>query len=347
MSDDHLHPHHDDTAELPDADATEADAVAADPDGPTLAEPFSFAPVGSEPTRAGFVAIVGKPNVGKSTLLNTLLGVKVAPISSKPQTTRRGVRGIYSADHRQLVFVDTPGFHRGVDALDKAMAQEVREAVVDVELILWVVDLRRPPGDEDKGVARFLQGLGPDVRVWLVGNKIDVAKYPDEALALYRDLYPKREREVVLSALADPKAVYALREDLLALLPESPWYFPGDASSDQTREQWAGEIVREAAMVHLRQELPYAVAVQTIEWRDPRPGKDEPLVIVAEIWVEKVGHRPIVLGKGGKMIREIGKTARKQLEIFLNTKVYLELDVVVRRDWRDDREALRELGFPV
>ncbi len=328
MSDDHLHP--DPIPMLPTAD-----------------EPFSFAPAGSEPTRAGFVAIVGKPNVGKSTLLNTLLGVKVAPISSKPQTTRRGVRGVYSSEHRQIVFVDTPGLHRGGDALDRAMTQEVREAVVDVETILWVVDLRRPPGDEDKDVARFLNGLGPDVRVWIVGNKVDVAKYPDEALSLYRDLYPKREREVVLSALEDPKAVYALREDLLALLPLNPWFFPGDASSDQTREQWASEIVREAAMVHLRQELPYAVAVQATEWRDPRPGKDEPLVIIAEIWVEKMGHRPIVLGKGGKMIREIGKTARKQLEVFLNTKVYLELEVVVRRDWREDREALRELGFQV
>lgn len=318
---------------------------------PVTPDAFGFAPAGDTPTRAGFVAIVGKPNVGKSTLLNTLLGVKVAPITSKPQTTRRGVRGIYTdaEGRRQLVFVDTPGLHRGPgDALAQAMNQEVREAVVDVETILWVVDLRRPPGDEDRDVARFLHGLGPDVRVWIVGNKVDVAKYPDEALALYRDLYPQREREVVLSALADPQAVYALREDLLALLPENPWFFPGDAASDQTREQWAGEIVREAAMVHLRQELPYAVAVRTTEWRDPRPDHvEEPIFIAAEIWVEKVGHRPIVLGKGGKMIREIGKTARKQLEVFLNHQVYLELDVVVRREWRDDREALRELGFPV
>ncbi len=328
------------TTEAPDDAATASLAV---PEG----EPFSFAPAGGEPTRSGFVAIVGKPNVGKSTLLNTLLGVKVAPISSKPQTTRRGVRGVHTFENRQVVFVDTPGLHRGGDALDQAMTREVREAVVDVETILWVVDLRRPPGDEDRDVARFLQGLGPDARVWLIGNKLDAAKYPDEALRLYGDLYPKAERVIALSALEDPEAVYALRQDLLDLLPESPWFFPGDASSDQTREQWASEIVREAAMVHLRQELPYAVAVQTVEWREPRPGKDEPLVISAEIWVEKLGHRPIVLGKGGKMIREIGKTARKQLEVFLNVQVYLELEVVVRRDWREDREALRELGFPV
>jgi len=305
-----------------------------------------LAPDGTGPTHAGFVAIVGKPNVGKSTLINTLLGVKVAPISSKPQTTRRGVRGVYSIDRRQLVFVDTPGLHRGVTALDKAMAREIREAIIDVETVLWVVDLRRPPGDEDRDVARLLHGLDPNTRVWLVGNKVDAAKYPNEALRLYQDLFSKVERVLSLSALNDPKAVYALRDDLLALLPENPWFFSGDAASDQTREQWASEIIREAAMVHLRQELPYAVAVQVTNWRTPRAGEDAPLLIAAEIWVEKIGHRPIVLGRGGKMIREIGKTARKQLEIFLNSHVYLELDVVVRRDWRDDREALRELGFP-
>jgi GTPase len=335
MSTDHLQ----DDPPAPASGSGPAHPVAAPTDA-------GLAPAGVGPTRAGFVAIIGKPNVGKSTLLNTLLGVKVAPISSKPQTTRRGVRGIYSMDQRQLVFVDTPGFHRGATALDRAMAQEIRESVIDVETVLWVVDLRRPPGDEDRDVARLLRGLDPSTRVWLVGNKLDAAKYPDEALSLYRDLFPGAERVLALSALNDPEAVYALRDDLMALLPEGPWFFAGDAASDQTREQWAAEIVREAAMVHLRQELPYAVAVHVTTWREPRSGRDEPLLIAAEIWVEKVAHRPIVLGKGGKMIREIGKTARKQLEIFLDTRIYLELDVVVRRDWRDDRDALRELGFP-
>lgn len=305
-----------------------------------------LAPAAEGPTHAGFVAIVGKPNVGKSTLLNTLLGVKVAPISSKPQTTRRGVRGVYSVDRRQLVFVDTPGLHKGATALDRLMAAEIREAVIDVETLLWVVDLRRPPSDEDRDVARLIDGLGPDTKVWLVGNKVDAAKYPDEALALYREMVPSIERVVTLSALNDPEAVYALREDLLMLLPESPWFFAGDAASDQTREQWAAEIVRESAMVHLRQELPYAVAVQVTEWREPKEGALAPIFIGAEIWVEKSVHRAMVLGRGGKMIREIGKTARKQLEIFLNHPLYLELDVVVRNDWRNDREALRELGFP-
>ena len=297
--------------------------------------------------RSGFVAILGKPNVGKSTLLNTILGVKVAPISPKPQTTRRGVRGIWTdvPERRQLVFVDTPGLHKGRTALDSFMKREIRGAVADVEVILWVVDLRRPPGDEDREVARLLSGIDPTTPVFLIGNKLDVAKYPDEAMDLYGDLGPEIARRYMLSALDDPAAVYELREDLLAMLPESPFFFPEDVRSDQTREQWAGELIRESAMTHLRQELPYTVAVRVTDWFDAEPEQGQPIVIQAEIWVEKPQHRPIVIGHGGRMIREIGRTARKQLETFLDQKIFLDLEVVVRRDWRMNPEALRELGY--
>ena len=296
-------------------------------------------------TRSGFVAILGKPNVGKSTLLNTLLGVKVAPITAKPQTTRRGVRGIYTDEGRQLVFVDTPGFSRAKDALGEYMNREVRSAVVDVDLILWVVDLRRPPGDEDKEVARLMRGLDPNTRIYLVGKKLDVAKYPDEALRLYGELVPSISRRYSISALADPEAVYRLRSELLSELEPGPFFFPDNIRSDQSRETWAGEIVRESAMTHLHQELPYTVAVQVTEWRDPEEGSDDLIYILAEIWVERSNHRMIVLGKGGSMIREIGRTARKQLEIFLGRGVYLELEVSVHKQWREDPESLRELGY--
>jgi GTP-binding protein Era len=299
------------------------------------------------PMRSGFVAILGKPNVGKSTLLNTLLGVKVAPITSKPQTTRRGVRGIWTdvPARRQLVFVDTPGLHRGRTALDDFMTREIRGAVADVEMVLWVVDLRRPPGDEDREVARLLGGIDPATPVFLIGNKLDVAKYPEEAMDLYADLAPQATRRYLLSAQNDPKAVYDLRDDLLDLLPEAPFYFPETLRSDQSREQWAAELIRESAMTHLYQELPYTVAVKVDDWIDADPQRDAPLIIQAEIWVEKPQHRPIAIGHGGRMIREIGRTARKQLEIFLDQKVFLDLEVVVRRDWRMDPEALRELGY--
>ncbi|MGL4610624.1 MAG: GTPase Era [Trueperaceae bacterium] len=295
------------------------------------------------PTYAGFVTIIGKPNVGKSTLLNTMLGIKVAPISPKPQTTRKGVRGIYTYEDKQLVFVDTPGLHRPKDALGDYMNREIRNAISDVEAIVWVVDLRRPPSDEDKDVARLLDGLEPGTPVYLIGNKTDVAKYPDEAINLYKDLYPKLERVYSLSALNDPEAVYALREDLFKLLPESPFFFPENIRSDQSREQWAAELIRESVMIMLREELPYTVAVQVSEWREPT--KKDPLLIAADIWVEKANHRMIVLGKGGKMIKEIGQYARKQLEVFLQQKLFLELHVEVHSNWRQDTEALRELGY--
>jgi len=308
-------------------------------------EPDEDVPV--TPMRSGFVAILGKPNVGKSTLLNTVLGVKVAPISPKPQTTRRGVRGIWTdvPARRQLVFVDTPGLHKGRTALDTFMSREIRGAVADVEVVLWVVDLRRPPGDEDRDVARLLRGIDPATPVFLIGNKLDVAKYPEEAMELYAELGANITRRYMLSAQNDPKAVYELRDDLLDLLPESPYYFPENLRSDQSREQWAGELIRESAMTHLYQELPYTVAVKVDEWIDADEEAEQPLIIQAEIWVEKPQHRPIVIGHGGRMIREIGRTARKQLEIFLDQKIFLDLEVVVRRDWRMDTEALRELGY--
>lgn len=298
----------------------------------------------TQPTRSGFIAIVGKPNVGKSTLLNTLLGVKVAPITPKPQTTRRGVRGIYTQDNRQLVFVDTPGLHRAQDALGDYMNREVKTAAASVDAVLWVVDLRRPPSDEDKEVARLLGNLDPETPIYLIGNKVDAAKYPDEALARYRELCPQAARVYALSALNNPPAVYALRDDLLALLDEGPFFYPADIRSDQSREQWAAELIRESAMMQLRQELPYSVAVRVLEWRDPA-AEGAPIYIRAELWVERSNHRMIVLGKGGSMIKEIGRAARKQLEIFLNRQVYLDLEVVVRRNWRADPEALRELGY--
>ncbi|AWN22161.1 GTPase Era [Deinococcus irradiatisoli] len=295
------------------------------------------------PTRSGFVAIIGKPNVGKSTLLNSFLGVKVAPTSPRPQTTRKGVRGIYTTDEAQLVFVDTPGIHKPKDAMGKYMNNEVNAALADVDAVVWVVDLRHPPTDEDQMVARQIRNLPKPLT--LVGNKTDVAKYPEEAMKLYRALLEGREQEVsevMLSAQNNPGQVQELRDQLLAGLPESPFFFPRGASSDQSREQWAAEIIREEAMKKLRDELPYAVATRVNSWTEREDGLQR---IEGEIVVEKNAHKGMVIGAGGKQLREIGQAARKQLEVFLNHKVYLGLQVIVINGWREDVEALRELGY--
>ncbi|HWG84229.1 MAG TPA: GTPase Era [Deinococcales bacterium] len=296
-------------------------------------------------TYAGFVAIVGKPNVGKSTLLNAFLGVKVAPTSPKPQTTRRGVRGIFTEEDRQVVFVDTPGLHKPKDALGKYMNQEVHSALADVDAVVWVVDLRHPPTDEDELVGRSLRGL--KLPLWMVGNKVDAAKYPDEAMRRYADLLEGSDfTQRKLSAQADPKAVRSLLGELLAVLPENPFFFPESSRSDQSREQWAAELIREEAMKALRHEIPYAVAVRVTEWEE-REGGEKPgmQVIHADVIVERQGHKAIVIGKGGTQLREIGRAARKQLEVFLARPVFLDLNVEVINDWRSDPEALRELGY--
>lgn len=294
-------------------------------------------------THSGFVAIVGKPNVGKSTLMNSFLGTKVAPTSPRPQTTRRDVRGIYSTQDRQIVFVDTPGVHKPKDALGKYMNHEVHNALSDVDVMVWVVDLRHPPTDEDGMVAHQIRDLPKPL--FLVGNKLDVAKYPEEALKLYRALLEGRSAdttEVMLSAQNTPAPVATLREQILEALPENPFFFPVGGASDQTREMWAAEIIREEAMKKLRDELPYAVATRVNRWTEREDGLQR---IEGEIVVEKSAHKGMVIGAGGKQLKEIGQAARKQLEVFLSRKVYLGLEVIVINNWREDEEALRELGY--
>ncbi|AFD24779.1 GTPase Era [Deinococcus gobiensis] len=303
-----------------------------------------LSPTPGEPqTHSGFVAIVGKPNVGKSTLLNAFLGTKVAPTSPRPQTTRRGVRGIYTTADRQLVFVDTPGVHKPKDALGKYMNSEVHSALADVDAVVWVVDLRHPPTDEDRLVANQVRDLPKPL--FLVGNKTDAAKYPDEAMKLYAALLEGRTAdlsETTLSAQNNTGGVMALREQILDLLPENPFFYPQGGASDQSREMWAAEIIREEAMKKLRDELPYAVATRVNTWTERQDGLQR---IEGEIVVEKNAHKGMVIGAGGKQLREIGQAARKQLEVFLNRKVYLGLEVIVIPGWREDEEALRELGY--
>ncbi|WP_407540378.1 GTPase Era [Deinococcus radiomollis] len=308
---------------------------------PTQTEPGTV-------THAGFVAIVGKPNVGKSTLLNSLMGVKIAPTSPRPQTTRKGVRGIANAvnasgEGTQIIFVDTPGLHRPKDALGKYMNGEVHNALADVDAVVWVVDLRHPPTDEDGMVARSIRDLPRPLTV--VGNKLDVSKYPEEAMRLYSALLEGRTAEtasVMLSAQNDLVKVATLRESIAANLPENPFFFPIGAASDQSREQWAAEILREEAMKKLRDELPYAVATRVTEWTERQDGLQR---IEAEIVVDRTGHKGMVIGAGGKQLGAIGAATRKQLEVFLNRKVFLGVQVIVIPGWREDQEALRELGY--
>lgn len=292
-------------------------------------------------TYSGFVALVGKPNVGKSTLLNSMLGVKIAPISPKPQTTRKRVRGIHTEGNRQIVFVDTPGWHEAADAMSEYMIRQITDALAEVNVVLWLVDLRHPPTHEDELVARALRPLKGQVPIFLVGNKADAAKYPDAALQAYAELLPGLETRMI--SAQNERDAKALRDEVLALLPEGPFFFPEDyAKGDQTPEEWAAEIVREEAMKRLKEEIPYSIATKTEEFELRDNGM---FYIQVNIYVERENHKPILIGSGGRMLREIGAAARKQLEVFLAHKVYLDLQVKVYPNWRKDPEALRELGY--
>ena len=232
--------------------------------------------------------------------------------------------------------------HKPKDALGKYMNQEVHGALADVDAVVWVVDLRHPPTDEDQLVARQIRELPKPL--FLVGNKTDVAKYPEEAMKLYRALLEGRTTNQRNGAQRpeQPAQVQDLREQLLDDLPENPFFFPLGAASDQTREMWAAEIIREEAMKKLRDELPYAVATRVNSWTEREDGLQR---IEGEIVVEKNAHKGMVIGAGGKQLREIGQAARKQLEVFLSHKVFLGLEVIVIPGWREDEEALRELGY--
>jgi GTPase len=328
-----------------DTDGDDSDGESDEGDSDGESDQPNVAAASDPGTYSGFIAIVGKPNVGKSTLLNAMLGVKVAPTSAKPQTTRRGVRGIASTRERQAVFVDTPGLHKPKDALGKYMNDEIHSALGDTDAVIWVVDLRHPPSDEDQMVARMLHGYNRPL--FVVGNKLDVAKYPEEAIRLYQACLERQENDPSLnvrslSAQNNPKQVQALLDEIMALLPENPFYFPNNSSSDQSREQWVSELIRAEAMTALHEEIPYAVAVRVTRWHEKSDGMQ---VIEADVVVERSQQKMIVIGKNGQMLKRIGQAARKQLEIFLNKRIYLELHVEVIPDWRKDSEALRELGY--
>ncbi len=270
-----------------------------------------------------------------------MLGVKIAPISPKPQTTRKRVRGVYTEGNRQIVFWDTPGWHEAADALSEYMIRQITEALAEVNVVLWLVDLRHPPTHEDERVARALRPLKGRVPILLVGNKADVARYPESAMRAYAELLPGLETRMI--SAQDERDAKALRDEVLALLPEGPFFYPADyAKGDQSAEEWAAEIVREEAMKRLKEEIPYSIATKTETFVRRENGV---FYIRVNIYVERESHKPILIGAGGRKLREIGAAARKQLEVFLAYKVYLDLQVKVYPNWRKDPEALRELGY--
>jgi GTP-binding protein Era len=297
--------------------------------------------------RSGFVAVVGKPNVGKSTLVNAYLGEKVAIVSDKPQTTRDRLLGILTlvrargeAADAQIVFVDTPGIHKPLHKLGEHMVDRAVRAIPDADLVLFLVDGARTPGEEDRQIARILRARGR-VPVLLVVNKKDLVP-ADRAAARteeYQELGPFEA--FVISALRGD-GLAELMAAILQRLPLGPRYFPEEQVTDQHLRFLAGELVREQVLRHLHEEVPHAVAVVVDEFKERSA---EMTYIAATLLVERDTHKGILLGRGGAMIKRISQDARREIEKLLGTRVYLELWVKVRKQWRSDEEELERLGY--
>lgn len=287
------------------------------------------------------MALVGKPNVGKSTLLNRLVGTKVAIVSEKPQTTRHRIMGLLTLDDAQLIFLDTPGIHTPKHALGKYMVEAAKEAAKEADVVGMVVDGSSPPDADDVRVARVVRwAKKPSV---LIMNKVDLLK-AEKILARFEEYRSLLEfdREIDVSALVGHH-IEELRKILADFLPEGPPLYPTEQKADVDENLMIEEIIREKVLERTYQEVPHSVAVVVEERRPGADGKTE--YIAATVYVERESQKGIVIGKGGQMLKSIGMTARRDIEELLGKPVYLELWVKVKEKWRKDEASLQQFGY--
>ncbi|MDA8155667.1 MAG: GTPase Era [Actinomycetota bacterium] len=304
------------------------------------------------PYRSGFVSITGRPNVGKSTLLNTMLGQKISIVTSKPQTTRNRITGIKTLPGAQIVFIDSPGIHNPVSRYGDMMVREAREAVSGVDIVLLVVN-PVVPGPRDLEIIKFLGKAAKSVPVFLVVNKVDSVSKPK--LLPVIDEYSKAFEfaEVIPISALKGDGVELLLEKIASRLPEGPMQYPDDMVTDRLERFMVSEIIREKVMELTEQEVPHSVAVDVVVWEESPAGHegkglDNPrgrVRIGADIWVERDSQKGIIIGKGGQRLKSIGTSARAEIEKLLDSRVHLDLWVKLKKDWRYDLKAIRELGI--
>lgn len=297
--------------------------------------------------RYGMVALVGKPNVGKSTLLNHMVGQKVAITSNKKQTTRRRLLGIVTRPEFQVAFVDTPGIHEPHTKLGKAMVESARGSLADLDLVVYVVNASQRPDEDERRIARTIRESGyggASGKLILCMNKMDLlkAEFVVQHVEAYRDLLGVGDDGYMLTTATKGDNVEKLLSMLVARLPEGPPAWDEDALTDQSSRFMAAEFVREKVMQRTKQEVPYATGVLVDDWIEEPGGR---VKINATIVVERVGQRAILIGKKGAMLKTIGTEARLDIERLLERPVYLELFVKVREDWRQNPTALREMEY--
>ena len=278
--------------------------------------------------KSGFVTLVGRSNVGKSTLLNALIGSKVAIVTPKPQTTRRPVRGILNDPRGQIVFVDTPGFFLKTDPLSRRLNEIAREQTEGIEAIVYVVDPTRASGPEEEAIQKRLRSL--TVPMILVVNKCDLPAENRPFMKPMRDIDVGQKMTIELSALKHGD-LNRLVDALFDLLPAGELYYPEEQLTDMTKTEWVAELIREKALMRLKQELPYTVNVEILSDETQASGLRK---IEARLWTTEERYKRMVIGAGGSMIKLIGSDARKELEAATGQKVYLELEVDVDREWQ-------------
>lgn len=293
--------------------------------------------------RSGFVALVGRPNAGKSTLLNRLVGAKLAIVSDKPQTTRHRILGVKTDEQGQVLYIDTPGIHRPLHKLNVRMVDAALESLRQTEVVVVLVDASNKTGAGDNFVVARLKEA--KVPVILALNKIDLVKKADLLPLIAHYQQAMDFAAIVPISAATGENVDALEQEIRSRLPESEPLYPEDYLTDQPERVLAAETVREKVLAHTRDELPYTTAVVVDQFEEPEHPK-APYRIFCTILVENDSQKPIVVGKGGSMIKRIGTEARLDLEKALDAKVYLDLHVKVKADWRDNERFLDELGMP-
>lgn len=288
--------------------------------------------------KSGFVSIVGRPNVGKSTILNALLERKISIVTEKAQTTRNAIKGIYDDGEYQIIFIDTPGIHKAHHSLGKIMNHDALDSAKDVDAIVLVVDASRKI---DEGDMFINESLSKNIPTYVVINKIDLVRIDQaqDIKAKYQVLYPKA-KIIEMSALEN-FGLDTLLNEIKSIIPEGPRYFDQDAITDKDSSFFVSEVIREKLLNLLKEEVPHNLAVRVDEIKH----KSESVMIHATIIVDRDSHKGIVIGKDGKRIKAIGTRARKELEEYFQKRIFLELFVSVKEDWLNNPKILKELGY--